>query len=104
MSEMDKINAEQQEEVVGGRGNSSADLHNLKNYVTKTVCNVVTYDNDPSSCLTLRVTPGGSIIPNVGWKNGDSIMVHRTYRENGWYLAYHKKSQKYGYVDPYYVR
>lgn len=102
--EIEVVNDQELEDVSGGKAYTNAQLHNLRYYVTKTVCNVVTYDNDPTSCLTMRVTPGGAVIPGVGWKNGQPILVHGSYREKGWYLAFDKKTKKYGYVNPNYVR
>ena len=87
------------EQVSGGNDGMGTDsIHNLANFTTKTVCNVIHYD--ATACLTLRKTPNGTIIQGVGWQNGNKIMVHKTYREQGWYFAYDKKSGKYGYVNP----
>lgn len=92
------MNEEELEQVAGGANKD--DIHDLNNFVTKTVCNVIHYDD--TACLTLRRSPNGSIIAGVGWQNGDPIRVHRTYRESGWYFAY--KNGLYGYVNPNNVR
>ena len=105
MTEMMNVNTElnldELEEVSGGK--SAADgLHNLKNFSYRTVCGVVHYDS--TACLTLRRTPNGAIIQGVGWQNGDRILVHKTYREDGWYFAYDTRKKVYGYVNPKNVR
>lgn len=91
------MNEEELEQVAGGAA-AKDDIHNLKNFIEKKVCNVVHYDD--TACLTLRKTPNGVIIPKVGWQNGDPILVHKSYRQDGWYFAYHRKKNKYGYVNP----
>ena len=96
----DKLNLEELSNITGGAADTGAEdlLHNLGYFVTKTVCNVVAYDD--SACLTLRRTPNGTIIPGVGWHNGDHILVHGSIRENGWYFAYDRTTGKFGYVNP----
>ena len=90
------LNDDELEEVAGG---TSADtIHDLSNFVSREVCNVIHYDN--TACLTLRKTPNGEIIYGVGWQNGDKILVHKTYKEQGWYFAYDRKTKKFGYVNP----
>lgn len=88
------LSDDQLEEVAGGMGTD--EIHNLKNFVNKKVCNVIHYDE--TACLTLRRTPNGTIIEGIGWQNGDTILVHKSYKEQGWYFAY--KNGKYGYVNP----
>ena len=95
----EKINVENLEEVVGGAKKDT--LHDLSRFVERTVVNVVMYDS--TACLTLRKTPNGAQIPNVGWKNGEKILVHGQYKEDGWLFAYDRKSGKFGYVNPKYV-
>lgn len=46
----------------------------------------------------MHKTPGGEIIQGISWQNGESILVHGIYRENGWFFAY--KNGVYGYVNP----
>ena len=87
---MDKL-----EEIVGGAQNNDS-IHDLCRFIQRTVCNVIHYDD--SACLTLRRTPNGEIIPGVGWQNGESILVHGSYKEDGWFFAY--KNGIYGYVNP----
>lgn len=91
------LNDDQLEQVSGGVGNGSYDyLHDPKNFVTMTVCNVIHYD--ATACLTLRKSPNGEIIYGIGWQNGDKIEVHKDYKPEGWYFA--KKGNTYGYVNP----
>ncbi len=92
--EKKELNENELEEVAGGAGYDY--IHDLKNFVWKTVCNVIHYDD--TACLTLREEPGGTIIYGIGWQNGDAIRVHREYRSQGWYFAY--KNGVYGYVNP----
>ena len=84
--------------VSGGAGGNKSDIFDLSRFTIRTVCNVVMYDS--TSCLTLRSAPSGAIIPGIGWKNGEPIMVHREYTEDGWYFAYDNRTGKYGYVNP----
>ena len=79
--------------VSGGAGGNKSYIFDLSRFTSRIVCNVDT------ACLTLRKTPSGAIIPGIGWKNGEPIMVHREYTEDGWYFAYDNRTDKYGYVD-----
>lgn len=97
MSEINKVENENLEEVAGGSGCDS--VHDLSRFIQRTVCNVVHYDS--TSCLTLRKTPNGEIIYGVGWQNGDPILVHGSYSEGCWLFAY--KNGIYGYVNGNYV-
>lgn len=90
------LNDQELGEVAGGGSYDS--IHDLKNFLERTVCNVIHYDD--TACLTLRRSPNGSIIQGVGWQNGDKILVHGQYKEEGWYFAYDTKTKKYGYVNP----
>ncbi len=98
------LNLEELDEVAGGGtygpGATHDELHNLENFRNFTVCNVVRYDS--SACLTMRYTPGGQIIPEVGWQNGDRILVHKGTVRDSWVFAY--KKGKYGYVNKKYIR
>jgi len=96
----EKMNLEQLNEVAGGNDgmNRNDSIHNLANFELRTVCNVIHYD--ASACLTLRRSPNGEQIPNVGWQNGERILIHRSYREDGWFFAFDRKSGLYGYVNP----
>ena len=100
MDEKKALNEDELEQVAGGAKKDT--IHDLSLFVERTVCNVIMYDD--TACLTLRRTPNGTIIPGVGWHNGDKILVHGSYKEQGWYFAYHTKSKKYGYVNPNNVR
>ena len=79
---MDKINNENLESVNGGAAANDA-IHDLSRFIQRTVCNVIHYDD--TACLTLRRTPNGEIIPGIGWQNGDPILVHGQYSEDGVY-------------------
>lgn len=87
--------------VSGGAGGNKSYIFDLSRFTGRIVCNVVMYDN--TACLTLRKTPGGPIIRGTGWKNGETIMVHSGYTEEGWYFAYDNKTDNYGYVNPNFV-
>ena len=93
--DMRELSMEEMETVSGG-ATSNDSLHDLNRFIQRTVCNVIHYDD--TACLTLRKTPNGAIISGVGWQNGDPILIHGTYREDGWYFAY--INGKYGYVNP----
>ena len=80
--------------VSGGAGGNKSYIFDLSRFTRRTVCNVDT------ACLTLRQTPGGPIIRGTGWKNGEPIMVHREYTDDGWYFAYDNRTDIYGYVNP----
>lgn len=84
------LSDEELDAVSGGAGGNKSYIFDLSRFTSRIVCNVV----------TLRRTPSGAIIPGIGWKNGERIMVHREYTENGWYFAYDKRTDKYGYVNP----
>ena len=84
------LSDEELDAVSGGAGGNKSYIFDLSRFTSRIVCNVV----------TLRRTPSGAIIPGIGWKNGERIMVHREYTENGWYFAYDNRTDKYGYVDP----
>ena len=92
-----KMNDNELGQVVGGASQND-NIHDLSCFIERTVCNVIKYD--PTACLTLRKTPNGQIIPYVGWQNGDRILVHGQYKEDGWYFAYDKATGKFGYVNP----
>ena len=94
-----KLNDEILSSVSGGAADEDR-LHDLSCFVKRTVCNVVKYDD--TACLTLRREPNGAIIPGIGWQNGEHILIHGSYTENGWFFAC--KNGTYGFVDPRYVR
>ena len=91
------LSDEELDAVSGGAGGNKSYIFDLSRFTSRIVCNVVMYDD--TACLTLRRTPSGAIIPGIGWKNGEPIMVHREYTEDGWYFAYDKITGKYGYVN-----
>ena len=84
------LSDEELDAVSGGVGGNKSYIFDLSRFTSRIVCNVV----------TLRRTPSGAIIPGIGWKNGERIMVHREYTEDGWYFAYDNRTDKYGYVNP----
>ena len=90
-----KINLEELDTVSGG---SRPDwLHDKNNYIQMTV---IVPEN---TCLVMQLTPAGKFM-NVKYYNGEPILVHRTYIENGYRLAYNYQAQKYGFVDANHVR
>ena len=92
------LSDEELDAVSGGAGGNKSGIFDLSRFTSRIVCNVVMYDD--TSCLTLRRTPSGAIIPGIGWKNGQRIMVHSQYTEDGWYFAYDNRTDNYGYVNP----
>ena len=95
------LSDEELDAVSGGAGGNKSYIFDLSRFTRRIVRNVVMYDD--TACLTLHRTPSGAIIPGIGWKNGEPIMVHREYKEDGWYFAYDNRKNKYGYVNPNYV-
>lgn len=92
------LSDEELDAVSGGAGGNKSGIFDLSRFTSRIVCNVVMYDD--TACLTLRRTPSGAIIPGIGWKNGQRIMVHSQYTEDGWYFAYDNRTDNYGYVNP----
>ena len=91
----EKLNNENLENVNGGYDRT----HDLSCFIERTVTGVVHYDE--TACLTMRYEPNGTIIPGIGWQNGDRILVHGSYSEGNWLLAY--KNGTFGYVNGNYV-
>ena len=83
---------------IGSDNHAYSRLHDLTYFIQRHVHNVINYGSD--ACLTLRKEPNGTIIPGAGWNNGDPILVHGQYTENGWYFAYHSRTGQFGYVNP----
>jgi hypothetical protein len=96
--EFEKLELENLDQIAGGVSSSDS-RYDLKNFTHKKVVL-----GDQSACLTLRSTPGGSIVPCAGWKDGNNILVHNGYTEGGWYFAYDQGSGSFGYVNPDCVR
>ncbi len=94
-----ELNSEELNRVAGGQGGNDL-IHDLSRFVQRTVCNVIHYHD--TACLTMSRSPNGSIIEGIGWQNGEPILVHGSYKEDGWYFAY--KNGKFGYVCPDNVR
>ena len=95
---LNKVNETTLNNVAGGNDGMDS-IHDLSRFIYRTVCNVVHYDD--TACLTLRKSPNGEIISGIGWQNGDSILVHGSYSENGWLFAY--ANGIFGYVNGNYV-
>ena len=92
---VNKINSEELTKVAGGNAGQDY-VHDLNNFEYHTVCNL------PSgTCLEMQRTTRGSFM-GVMYYNGNSIFVHRTFMENGYFLAY--RDGLYGFVDAKYVR
>lgn len=86
--------------VSGGTSTAGGSLRqDLSSFSLRTVVGLT----DLKVPLCLRNGPNGNIIPGAEWKNGESIPVHRSYTQQGWYYAYHKGTGKYGFVNPQYV-
>ena len=92
---MEKINNENIENVAGGNAGQDY-VHDLNNYVWKTVCNL-----PAGSCLVMQYNPGGAFIQGMQYWNGNAIFVHKNFWENGYFLAY--SNGIYGFVDAQYV-
>ena len=89
-----KLSDEELVAVSGGAVGNKSYIFDISRFTSRIVCNAGT------ACLTLRREPSGAIIPGISWKNGEPIMVHREYTEEGWYFAYDMGADKYGFVDP----
>ena len=92
-----ELGEEELDRIAGGAA-SRDPLHDLRYFISREV--FINMFGD-TSCLTLRSSPGGRAISGISWENGESILIHSQYKEDGWYLAY--KNGVYGYVDPNYV-
>ena len=83
MSEMNKVNAEDLEQVTGGYSGSG-------DWVYGVVHGVIHYD--ASSCLTLRNAPDGAVMYTdagkpLGWQNGDVALIQPSSRQGNWVRA-----------------
>lgn len=96
MSEdMKKLEQQELDEVASGAKQDW--IHDKRNFAPRTVC-------VPSgSYLIMQLNPRGKFLP-VKYRNGDTILIHTTYREGNWLFAYSYEKAKYGYVDGQYVR
>ena len=81
--------------AAGGRVGQDR-IHDLNRFIRKTVCNGI--HGDDADYLTLHGTPDGEVIPGIGWRNGENILIHGRYKEKGWYFAF--KDGFFGYVNP----
>ena len=89
MSEMEKMNVENLEEVTGG---NDYGYGYGNNWVYGTVHGVVDYGPGTGSCLTLRDCPNGNVMYTnagkpMGWQNGESILVCPGSRQGNWIQA-----------------
>lgn len=88
-----ELSLEELDEATGGVRNSRNDaIHNLKNYVWKPV------HNAKGGRLYFRRNPKRAKM-DIFVPNGQFIYVHKTYVEDGFYLAYDPGTKLYGYVD-----
>ena len=93
------LDEEDLETVSGGADQMGGDsLKDLSNFVQKTVVGFMAFDF--KARLSLRNKPNGNIVIGAHWKSGEPILVHASYRERGWYFAYHRGTGKYGFVNP----
>ena len=92
--EMKKMNDQNLDTVAGGAGVDY--VHDLNNYVYRTVCNL-----PAGTFLVMQAAPGGAFL-SQSYVNGDAIFVHKNFWENGYFLAY--RNGVYGFVDAKYVR
>ena len=104
MTDMNKVNIEELGQAAGGNDGLGSGVGG--GWVNGTVHGVQVYDNDPSSCLTLRNAPNGEVLYNnagkpLGWKNGDSIPVFPQSRQGNWIKA--KKGNVTGWTNTNYV-
>ena len=94
MSEMEKINQEEEKEIAGGAVTPD-EIHNLKNFVTRTVGGL-----PAGTYLQMQVRPNGPFMRQM-YSNGEPIFVNAFYSESGYLLAF--KNGIYGFVDAKYV-
>ena len=95
---MRELSLEEMEAVAGGVSGGDS-IHDLSRFITRTVCNVIHYDD--TSGLMMHETPGGTVISGVTWQNGEQILIHASYTESGWRYAY--KNGTFGFVNPNHV-
>ena len=91
-----ELNEKEAEQTSGGFASYS-------DWVWGTVHGVVDYGPGSDSKLTLRTSPGGDILYQYGWQNGDSIYVNRGDQYNGWIRARSNDGSTLGWVNRNYV-
>ena len=69
------LSDEELDAVSGGAVGNKSYIFDLSRFTSRIVCNVVMYDD--TACLTLRKTPGGPIIPGIGYYGSQSIHRRR---------------------------
>lgn len=94
MTEMKKLNDIAAEQAAGGM-NGVDSVHDLNNFVYRTVRNL-----PAGTCLQMQVSPNGAFMKQM-YNQGETIFVHRSFCENGYFLAY--RNGVYGFVDAKYV-
>lgn len=72
------------------------------NWTWGTVHDVVDYGPGSGSRLTLRDAPGGNILYDYGWQNGDGICVACGTETGDWIMAQAGNGQR-GWVNRNYV-
>ena len=92
---INEINIENLETVAGGRTHDA--VHDLNNYVSRTV-----YNLPKGTYLVMQKTARGAFL-NCKYTNGDRILVHKSFYEAGYYLAYSYEKDLYGFVDASYI-
>lgn len=71
-------------------------VYDLSNYIFATVC--VPSDK----LLVMQESPYGEFM-QIKYKNGDQIMIHKEFNQNGFLMAYSSDKNIYGYVNAQYV-
>ena len=95
MSENKSLTNELELENVAGGAVTPDEIHNLKNYVYKTVANL-----PMGTCLQMQTTPNGAFMSTM-YYNGEPIFVNGFFSQSGYLLAF--KNGIYGFVDSRYV-
>ncbi len=88
------VNDNNMEHIAGGSVVPD-EIHNLKNFVNRTVVGV-----PAGTCLQMQRCPGGAFLP-VMYYEGNSIFVNAFFMQEGYLLAF--KDGIYGFVDAGYV-
>ena len=90
----ENIKEEVLENVAGG-ATMPDEIHNLKNFVYRTVVNL-----PQGTYLQMQARPNGAFMSPM-YSNGESIYANAFYSEAGYLLAF--RNGVYGYVDAKYV-
>ena len=95
MSDIKNVTKEAELENVAGGAVIPDEIHNLKNYVYRTVANL-----PMGTYLQMQANPNGAFMSTM-YSTGEPIFVNRFYSESGYLLAF--KNGIYGFVDGRYV-